>query len=47
MNTVSYMFWGFAAAFVLVAAYVGRLAMRVRALEERRAQLEEQGSDES
>ncbi len=35
MNTLSWMFWGYLAGFLLVAAWVARLAFRLRALERR------------
>ena len=46
MSTLSYMFWGYAAAFLLVAAYVARLGFRLADLERRSARLEEsQGTE--
>ena len=47
MSTLNYMFWGYLAAFILIAGYVARLALRVRALEERSERLRGQGSKES
>ncbi len=35
MNTLSWMFWGYLAGFLLVAAWVARLALRLRAIERR------------
>ncbi|GEM_PF-4421858 len=46
MNTLSWMFWGFLSGFLLVAAWVARLAFRVRALERRLGRLAPDGSRE-
>lgn len=41
MSTLGYMFWGYAAAFLLIAAYVARLGMRLGDLERRSDRIEE------
>ena len=46
MNTLAYMFWGYAAAFLLVAAYVARMGVRLADLERRSKRLEESGREE-
>ncbi len=38
-DTVSYLFWAFLAGFVLVGAWVARLAVRLGSLEQRLSRL--------
>ena len=46
MSTLSYMFWGYAAAFLLIAAYVARLGIRLGDLERRSERIEQGGREE-
>ncbi len=39
MTTLAWMFWGYLAGFLLVAAWVARIAWRLAALERRLRQL--------
>jgi CcmD family protein len=39
-ETVNYLFWAYAAGFLLVAVWVGRLAVRLASLEKRLSRLD-------